>query len=190
MLPQLNGYLDGIRPHVRNVGHVMAAYACDSLALLRQIADNTGSRTKTRRYVDPLNFAGGDTKTREVQVGQIHRLTLLAVSAATTITIRSGGRLVYVKAFAGADTIGPDAQITAGPGSSYDITSLNAAEVTLHLAITQRDDPRPGVSGERLPVGIHTNHMDLALAQHFPDLLPNPDASVAHPAGTIHGAGD
>lgn len=185
------GYLETMRPHAHNLGRVAAAFGCQTIDLLAEIARNTGSHVKTRRYVDPMNFAGGDTKTRDVGVGETQRMAMLAVSAATTVTIRSGGRLMYVKTFTAADTIGPDAQVTAGPGSSWDITSSGPAEITVHLRISRHDDAQYGHSGERPPSGIHTNAMDLALRQHFPDLFTDPpEDHIPHVAGSLRGASD
>lgn len=121
-----------------------------------------------------MNFGAAETKVRDVPVGESWRLCLLAVGAATTITIRSGGVLRYVKTFAGPDTVGPDAMIAVGSGAPLEINSTGAAEVTMHLAILERNEPRPGIGGERSPAGIHTNAMDLAIQQHFPGLMDSP----------------
>lgn len=182
-------WVETLKPHGRRLGTVCALFAANIYERLDTIAMNTGSNTLKRRYVDTMTFDAPGSKEREVPIGQCYTLALLAVSAPTTVSIRSGGRLMYIKTFAAADTVGPDAMISGGSGTPFTVISSAAVEVTMHLDITQRDNPVPGNSGERGPSGIHTNAMELAIEQHFPGMLDSPPP-IDTPGGTIHGASD
>jgi hypothetical protein len=173
----LQGFVDQFRPGLRNAAEGCTLFARAVLERLDDIRDGVTDDTRRRSNVLPLVYTGAQTKDIEVPIGEGWMLSLLAVSAAATITIRSGGTLRYIKTFAGADTIGPDALITAGPGTPLQVTSSGAAEVTMHITVVEREDTRPTRgAGDTEGVGL-SRDTGVAIGRHFA-------AAGALPGGT------
>lgn len=186
------GLVDSIRPASEKIGRVCAIFAVGMYERLDRIAENTGDRTRTWRRVEHLIYTGIGTKVLEVPVGQTWTLKLITTLAASSVNIRSGGRLMLCVNFGTPGAFGPDAVITAGPGASIEISTNQAGEYTLHIEVTQRHNPAPGVSGEQHPAGIRTNAMALAIEQHFPGVLDvdgDPYDTGARQAPGTYGAG-
>lgn len=165
-------YTDRFRPALTGVARISATFATATLERLDRIAEALETDTRTRTRIDPLIFTGAGTKTLEVPVGENWRLKLLAVSAAMTVTIRSGGVLRFTSAIGQANTLGPDCQLSAGPGAPIDITATAAGEVTLHTEVTEPAHPtRARNTGDKLPAGLPSNSVALEIERHFPDTV-------------------
>lgn len=175
----LTGYAEQFRPAVRGFARTCNVFALAVLQRMDTIITLLGNDVRVRRYVEPLVFTGAGTKELEVPIGDEWKLSLLSVSAAATITIRSGGTLRFVKTFAGPDTIGPDASISAGPGAPISITSTGAAEVTLHITVTDsvRSQSARG-AGEVRPPGLPSNSVGTEIERHWPGILTDTQESV------------
>jgi hypothetical protein len=166
-------YTDQFRPALRGAAKVTAVFGAAVLQRLDTIAEGVTVRTRTRRYVEPMVFTAPGTKNLEVPAGERWNLALIAVdTAASLITIRSGGSLRYVRLFSAPDTSGPDVTLSAGPGAPIDISCDKAAQVTLHIDIVESADPQntPG-AGDRLPRGLPSNAVGTEIERHFPGVL-------------------
>lgn len=175
----LNGYTARLRPALQGAARVTAIFATAILQRLDVIADALEADTHVRRLVQPMLFAGGDTKTLEVPPGERWTLALIAVNCTAppaTVTLRSGGMLRYIRAFATSDTDGPNAMLSAGPGAPLEVSSTTAAEVTLHIDVLERGHPlNARNAGDRLPVGLSSNSVALEIGRHFPDAIRHLD---------------
>jgi hypothetical protein len=160
-----DAFIDNIHsryaPLIQRCAGSVNEYADSCLSLLRQIRDNTDSpEFQQARYpiFIPLNTGNNRTRTIDIPQFQDWELDYVAVvpSAASTVTIRQAGFLLYADNFPNSRTISDLGAVIKG-GTQLQVVATVDTEVTLIFTAEVPTEPHstnPRAVGEEQFAGL------------------------------------
>lgn len=169
----ISSWIEQFRPAARGVASASALFARATLERLDAIREavEDGNTSNTRNRTSHHSFTGPTVRELEVPIGESWGVSLVAASAACTVTVRSGGQLRFVKAYTAADTTSVDTVPIGGPGAPLTLTITGEAEVALVFFVTETTNPDRSTSGETKPAGLPSNSVGTEIERHFPGVL-------------------